>query len=61
MLTERRTSGEVDRVELGVHALRRTGYLLVGLLVIDSGSEHREDELGAGIRVREVAFWRDDY
>lgn len=49
---KRRTSGEVDKIERGVH-VRRPGHLLVGLLEIGSGSTHRESELSTGIRTRE--------
>ena len=52
VLTQRQTSGEVDRVERGIRVLRRTGHLLVGLLVSDSGSAYREDEFGTDISVR---------
>ena len=62
MLTQRQTSGEVDRVERGIRVLRCTGHLLVGLLVSDSGSAYREDEFGTGISARGgAACWRDGY
>lgn len=48
LLIQRETYGKVDKCEHGVQTARLPGHPLISVLEVDSGSAHREGELGAG-------------
>ena len=57
-LVQRVASGEVDKVDEGVHVVHLPDHLLVTGLVLSSRSAHRKGDFGAGIGEREAnGFW----
>lgn len=61
LFIQRDTSSEVEKSEHGARIAHLLGYPLASVLKIDSGSTHREGELGASIGQREgCGLWRRD-